>query len=514
MDDKQKFNDFIAMLYAQQPPNEFSTKELLNGDVEALKALKAKVVPVVEAGGFSKKELLKGDTVSFMEYNTWHEPTAVPREVTEGLNDLLGVTPVGKSFAYGDLLAFYDTVLAKGDTAGHEFHGNQHTGGIGGAPKDPNRYQVSSDRYGSEQSSATASAPSASDKKMPDSAEQPKKWAKEIVAQLEAGEKPNIKPHELGILLDQMRGMGKEHATVDITEVRINGTKLIGADGLGYTRDQMPQIPDEMRQKFFDFLDKQGIGNATEKVDPTTLQPSQKEIAGPHTGDFYHDMDGKIPQDKTILITKDNYVLDGHHHWAASVAVALDDPSQKMSVIRLDANAKELIALGNKFDDINGIARRAIGKSFTTEALLRGQGIYAVVKANDATAPEAQEILSAYDAERPNFKAIYGRHYSLAVDHIGLADALDLKASQERANNNGADTPKSRAYSQAAVINRQASQAHFTAGNNADQNAYSTSKVEGGWEPSVNAQKGNCLYSSKQAAEMSAQADKINKPLL
>jgi hypothetical protein len=45
--------------------------------------------------------------------------------------------------------------LTKGDETGHKFHGNQHTGGIGGAPKDPNRWQVSSDRYGSEQSSST-----------------------------------------------------------------------------------------------------------------------------------------------------------------------------------------------------------------------------------------------------------------------------------------------------------------------------------------------------------------------
>jgi hypothetical protein len=404
--------------------------------------------------------------------------------------------------------------LLKGDKGGHEFHGNQHTGGIGGAPKDPNRWQVSADRYGSEQSSPSSSKPEASEEKMPDSGEHPKRWAEAVVAQLEAGKQPNIKPHELGILLDQMRGMGKEHSTVDITEVRINGTKLIGADGLGYTRDQMPQIPDDMRQKFFDYLDKKGIGNSAEKVDPTTLQPSQKEIAGPHTGDFYHDMDGKIPQDKTILVTKDNYVLDGHHHWAASVAVALDDPSQKMSVIRLDANAKDLIALGNKFDDENGIARRAIGKSFTTKALLRGQGIYAVLKSDNAIAPSAKEILPAHEEDEPNYKSIYGRHQALAVEHIGLADGLDLKASQLRADNNGADTPKSRAYSQAAVLNRQAAQAHFTAGNQADENSYSTSKVEGGWKPAVGTPKVNARYASKQAYEMSRTADEANKPLM
>ena len=452
--------------------------------------------------------------VSLLGSNAWQDVAIVPLAVIEELNDLLAIAPVSKSFHYSDLVPSFAGVLLKGDTAGHEFHGNQHTGGIGGAPKDPNRWQVSADRYGSEQSSATASAPSASDKKMPDSAEHPKKWATEIVAQLEAGKSPNIEPKEFGILLDQMRKMGDEHPTTDITELRINGTKLIGGDGLGLSRDQMPQIPDEQRKLFFDYLAEKGIGNKTESVDPTELKPSQKEIAGAHTGDFYHDMDGKIPQEKTILISKDNYVLDGHHHWAAGVAVALEDPTQKMSVIRLDANARDLIDLGNEFDDIHHIPRRALGKAFTTQGLLRGQGIYAVVKADQSVAPSAKAIMPAHDVDEPDYKAIYGRHQALAVEHIGLADGMDLKASQLRADNNGADTPKSRSYSQAAIINRQAAQAHFTAGNQADENSYSTSKVEGGWKPAVGTGKVNARYASKQALEMSLQADKVNKPLL
>ena len=122
--------------------------------------------------------------------------------------------------------------------------------------------------------------------------------------------------------------------------------------------------------------------------------------------------------------------------------------------------------------------------------------------------------MPAHDVDEPDYKAIYGRHQALAVEHIGLADGMDLKASQLRADNNGADTPKSRSYSQAAIINRQAAQAHFTAGNQADENSYSTSKVEGGWKPAVGTGKVNARYASKQALEMSLQADKVNKPLL
>jgi hypothetical protein len=140
------------------------------------------------------------------------------------------------------------------------------------------------------------------------------------------------------------------------------------------------------------------------------------------------------------------------------------------------------------------------------------------VVADPDLAPEAQNILRYYQtpvtAPIPNLKAIAGSHWTLAHDHQGVANGLDLKASQLRAEYNGATTDAVRALTNAANINRQAAQAHFTAGNAADENSYSTSKVEGGWKPAANASFGRNRVLSENAAAMSEQADRAKNEVL
>jgi len=133
-------------------------------------------------------------------------------------------------------------------------------------------------------------------------------------------------------------------------------------------------------------------------------------------------------------------------------------------------------------------------------------------------APDAEQVLGYYDTPvtnpHPNLKAIAGVHWTLAHEHRGVAEGLELQASIARANNGGGENDLSRTLTNAAVINRQAAQAHFTAGNAADQNAYSTSKVEGGWKPQADVTYGNNKKASQNALEMSQQADKAKNEAL
>lgn len=132
--------------------------------------------------------------------------------------------------------------ITKGDSPGHEFHGNQWVSGYS-------------------------------------SSEQPRKWSKSVVKSLGKGERPIISPKELGILLRQVPKLDPaKTATADITELRVNGTNLMGQNGLGFTREEMPQIPTKLRDEFTAALAEQGITSTKEFVDPTTLQPSQSEI--------------------------------------------------------------------------------------------------------------------------------------------------------------------------------------------------------------------------------------------
>ena len=195
-----------------------------------------------------------------------------------------------------------------------------------------------------------------------------KAWANSIADSLNAGGSPVIKPHDAGKFMEQMI---KRTDNPDITKLRIKGTLLYGGEGLGIKRSEMPQIPTDMRNQFISDMAKQGIKATYEKVDPMSLKPTQNEISGSKTGRLYDHFksDGGIPKDKAILVSQDNFVIDGHHHWAAAVTFALTGKGSKLPVIRLTANIGDALQAGLKWDAVNGIKSQTIddlGKSLFT----------------------------------------------------------------------------------------------------------------------------------------------------
>ena len=74
--------------------------------------------------------------------------------------------------------------------------------------------------------------------------------------------------------------------------------------------------------------------------------------------------EGKIP-DAPIFVTKDGYILDGHHRWAAKVAMDLDDGKTgdiNMPVDVIDIEIGEAIDLANAFTKKMGIVPKGLGK--------------------------------------------------------------------------------------------------------------------------------------------------------
>lgn len=200
-----------------------------------------------------------------------------------------------------------------------------------------------------------------------DSEEHPGRWAKEVIRDLGAGKKPYVNSREVGRLFKQIMkssSLQKAASTADITELRVNGTRLMGQDGLGYPRSEMPQIPSNMRSEFFNDLRSQGITVTPGTADPLSLQPSQSEIGATRAAEVYMQNGGRI-SGKQILISQDNYVIDGHHHWAAAVASALRSPGDdEMPVIRLGANGEELVGIAKQWATEHNIPTRALGKLF------------------------------------------------------------------------------------------------------------------------------------------------------
>lgn len=185
------------------------------------------------------------------------------------------------------------------------------------------------------------------------------KWADNIADSMNAGEHPSIEAENVTAFL---MGAAKRTDHPDLTELKVNGTMLFGDEGMGIARKDMPQIPAERRGEFLADLAKEGVSVDEEAIDPKTLKPIQKEVSSSRSGAIYnrYKEQGGIPQEQRILISKDGYVIDGHHTWGAAVGFSFDNPNAKLPVYRLSLTAKEALDRSLAWTEAQGIEGMAI----------------------------------------------------------------------------------------------------------------------------------------------------------
>jgi hypothetical protein len=185
------------------------------------------------------------------------------------------------------------------------------------------------------------------------------KWADNIADAINNGEHPSIDPENVTAFLMKA---AKRTDHPDLTELKVNGTLLFGDEGMGIARKDMPQIPGKRRPEFLADLAKEGVTVEKEKVDPKTLKPIQKEISSSRSGAIYEKFrdDGQIPKDERILVSKDGFVIDGHHTWGAAVGFSFDNASAKLPIYRISLDAKEALSASLTWAKAQGLESKAI----------------------------------------------------------------------------------------------------------------------------------------------------------
>lgn len=108
------------------------------------------------------------------------------------------------------------------------------------------------------------------------------------------------------------------------------------SQSLGIPRSEMPQIKAEARGALTQFLKARGIEHVQQAILPGELKPTQAEYSQGRV-DKARRFEGG---DRAILVSSDNYVVDGHHQWLARLH---DQPHEAMRVIRLHAPIRELL---------------------------------------------------------------------------------------------------------------------------------------------------------------------------
>lgn len=104
---------------------------------------------------------------------------------------------------------------------------------------------------------------------------------------------------------------------------------------LGVPRAQMPQIRAEHRGALANFLKARGIDSKAAEMPAGDLKPTQAEFSPARVEQARRRASG----DRSILVSADGYVVDGHHQWLARRA-----DGKPVSVIRLDAPIQEVLA--------------------------------------------------------------------------------------------------------------------------------------------------------------------------
>lgn len=101
------------------------------------------------------------------------------------------------------------------------------------------------------------------------------------------------------------------------------------AGNLGFKRKEMPQIEGKNIPKFLDYLRSEGVKYTEKLVDSKSLRPTQSQF----NQDKIQGMIDTIDQKKQhpIMVSKDGYVIDGHHRWLAHY-----NTDKKMPVIMID----------------------------------------------------------------------------------------------------------------------------------------------------------------------------------
>ena len=108
---------------------------------------------------------------------------------------------------------------------------------------------------------------------------------------------------------------------------------------LGFPRIVMPQTGDasifarKLRSQF-------GIPFSRQVVNAQSLRPSQQEINKMKVAGILQAIRNKQMKDDSILVSRDNYIIDGHHRWAAYKAY---DPNSRIRIVMMDAPARLVI---------------------------------------------------------------------------------------------------------------------------------------------------------------------------
>jgi hypothetical protein len=190
--------------------------------------------------------------------------------------------------------------------------------------------------------------------------------------------------------------------------------------GAEYQREELPQIYDKNYEEFVAYLENLGATvNFEGDTAVDSLKPVQNEISLERMArimarvkdGYYKDLNLlKLP----LFVSKDGYILDGHHRWATLFFLS---PTNTLDIYRVNLTYKELVNKALNFDDAG------------TEKFMIGGRV------------KRQQDLDNAQSQKIKFKKGEITFYSYFDDSLRYGDLVRIEGSSQALMSNMFKTP-------------------------------------------------------------------------
>jgi hypothetical protein len=198
-------------------------------------------------------------------------------------------------------------------------------------------------------------------------------------------------PKQVATLLDElarqvaiMEAKGEKAPNYNLCGVSVRGTNLFCQGAKVGSRVEMPQLAGipkpgskaaklnggknvDLTQRFVEHLKAKGYSISEDDEAAANMRATQAELNGVKVGGMLRSLrEGKSLGDLRTIVTRDDYILDGHHRWAAEVTHDLIDNrvgDSRLPVTRVDTDIGTLLYEAHAFTDEWGMGAKDISKA-------------------------------------------------------------------------------------------------------------------------------------------------------
>jgi len=210
------------------------------------------------------------------------------------------------------------------------------------------------------------------------------------VVELPNVRKVNVLMQRLAKIAKDAKRQGKDAPSYDACQIVVPGSNIFCGQHLvtkeypnGMPRIVMPQFASEpipgtpadklprdakgvvdAGPEFIDHLASRGITSTRVDVPSASLRPSQAQLDGPKIAKRMVQKDYR--PSSPIFISRDGYIVDGHHRWAAVVGRDAEDGHLGDSTIRaykIDAPISEILNIAKTWTKTFGLEQKGIGRA-------------------------------------------------------------------------------------------------------------------------------------------------------